>query len=48
MGVTVSTSLARIKENPLLLRFVGTEPVAEGDGFWRELLTFTTGQPATQ
>ncbi|CAI8033480.1 Dymeclin [Geodia barretti] len=48
MGVTVSTSLAKIKENPLLLRFVGSEKVAEGDGFWKELLTFTAAHPASQ
>ena len=48
MGVTVSTSLAKVKENPLLLRFVGNVTVAEGDGFWKELLTFTMAQPASQ
>ena len=48
MGVTASTSLAKVKENALLLRFVGTEKVAEGDGFWKELLTFSTSQPASQ
>ena len=48
MGVTVSTSLAKVKDNPLLLRFVGTEAVAEGDQFWKELLSFTYNQPANQ
>lgn len=48
MGVTVSTSLAKIKENPLLLRFVGSQTIGEGDKFWSELLSFTYGPPANQ
>jgi len=48
MGVTVSTSLAKIKENPLLLRFVGGETIPEGDGFWKELLSFAYSPPKNQ
>lgn len=48
MGVTVSTSLVKIKENPLLLRLVGSQTISEGDEFWRELLSFTYSPPASQ
>ena len=48
MGVTVSTSLAKIRENPLLLRFVGGETIPEGDAFWKELLSFAYSPPKNQ
>ena len=48
MGVTVSTSVTRIKENPLLLRLVGSEAVPEEDEFWNQLLAFAYSPPANQ
>ena len=39
--MTVSNSLAKIKENPLLLRFVVGETIPEGDGFCSPLPTRT-------
>ena len=45
MGVTASTSLARLRESPALQRFVGTAAVAEGDEFWSQLLSFSYPPP---
>ena len=45
MGLTSSTSLSKIRENVVLHKFVGTVPVPENDGFWKELLTFSYSPP---
>ena len=41
MGETIST----IKDNPLLLRLVGSETVPEEDEFWNQLLAFAYSPP---
>lgn len=45
MGVTASTSLGRLRDNPALLKFVGEKVVAESDVFWKDLLSFTYVPP---
>ena len=45
MGVTASTSLARLRDNSALLRFVGEKAVTEDDVFWKELLSFSYVPP---
>ena len=45
MGVSVSTSLSKLKENPILLKFVDNSPILEGDDFWNELLSFSYTPP---
>lgn len=45
MGVSVSTSLSKLKENPILLKFVDNSPIADGDDFWNELLSFSYSPP---
>ena len=48
MGITASTSLARLRENKVLLQFVGQTPIAQADDFWKSLLTFSFPQPKTR
>ena len=45
MGLTVSTSLSKLGENAVLQKFVGTTPIKQNEGFWKELLTFSYVPP---
>ena len=45
MGLTVSTSFGKLRDNSLLLRFVGKEHISENDEFWDSLLTFSFSPP---
>lgn len=41
MGITTSTSLSNLKDNAVLQRFIGLQPVPQGDKLWAELVTFS-------
>ena len=45
MGVSVSTSLSKLKENPILLKFVDNSPIVDSDDFWNKLLSFSYTPP---
>ena len=47
MGVTASTTLVKLRDNPVLLKFVGSSAIPESDEFWKELLSFSYVPPKT-